>query len=413
METYLFCAILLLNLVGSGVYLLSKVLFIWAGGDVNERVRYFSCIAVMLLYLIPIYQILPAAPVFDHTRQERGESSVILSEQPLRQGHNAASEVLEPASEWTLPDYGTQRVVMTIWLTGAVAVMLWNLFAFRHFRRKLAWRHGKTVSEHLQETADLCAEEYGIRHRPILRSFSNIQGPMLIGFFKPIIALPEREIPLEGETMILKHELVHFKRHDLWWKLLGVTLQALYWFNPLVWILRKELEFYMETSCDAEVVRNLDHTQRKQYGYLLISYVRTRRPIYPQPGLSFLPEHKQLKRRIFVMIHGNKSKRVVTAAIVGVMAVSSLALSAYAAEGRYNIRPRGAEQGLYSSDIDGYSFSSDADRSRRETDGDWADEKGTYGDDYCRRSGRSNGRGGRSCRRQQNSCSRGQRGNWA
>lgn len=154
---------------------------------------------------------------------------------------------------------------------------------------------------------------------------------MLIGFLKPIIVMPAEEVASEDALMILKHELVHFKRHDLWWKLLGTVLQTVYWFNPIVWLLCKDFAFYVETSCDAEVVKNLDHDERKHYGYLLISYVQTHRNFKPVSGISFTPAHEKMKRRISVMLKESKSRKAIAAAIVCVLTVSSFALSAFAA----------------------------------------------------------------------------------
>ncbi len=154
---------------------------------------------------------------------------------------------------------------------------------------------------------------------------------MLIGFLKPIIVIPAEELASEDALMILKHELVHFKRHDLWWKLLGTVLQTVYWFNPIVWLLCKDFAFCVETSCDAEVVKNLDHDERKHYGYLLISYVQTHRNFKPVSGISFTLAHEKMKRRISVMLKESKSRKAIAAAIVYVLTVSSFALSAFAA----------------------------------------------------------------------------------
>ena len=57
MVTYLLITLFFLNLIASSVYLIFKALLIWAKSGVNERFRYIGCIAVMLLFLIPFYQL--------------------------------------------------------------------------------------------------------------------------------------------------------------------------------------------------------------------------------------------------------------------------------------------------------------------------------------------------------------------
>ena len=59
MVTYLLSTLFFLNLIASSVYLLFKTLLVWAKNGVNERFHYIGCIAVMVLFLIPFYQVLP------------------------------------------------------------------------------------------------------------------------------------------------------------------------------------------------------------------------------------------------------------------------------------------------------------------------------------------------------------------
>ncbi len=333
MVSYLLTTLLFMNLIASGVYLLYKGLLLLAKEHVDERFRYIGCIAVMLLFLIPFYQVLPHVGYSGRSQDlPAAQTDIITAKEPLRQAESFGSDfrTQEPIHISMSPEI--QKSALVLWASGTVCLGVWYVSAFCRFRRKLFQGHGSPVPDSLQQTADLCARECGLRQKPQLIAIPEIQGPMMIGFFKPMIAIPSGGLPTEGAPLILKHELVHFKRHDLWWKLLGVLLQTLYWFNPIVWMLCREFEFCAETSCDAEVVQTLDRSQRKQYGYLLISYVSPTQRATPMPGISFTPARNKLKRRISIMLNGNKSQKVIAFAIVGVLAASSFALSAFAAE---------------------------------------------------------------------------------
>lgn len=91
-------------------------------------------------------------------------------------------------------------------------------------------------------------------------------SPMLIGFFTPIIVVPRVDLQLDDAQMILAHELVHFKHHDLWRKLFAVILQTVYWFNPVVHLMKRELDRLAETSCDEQVVCQMSPAERKNMG---------------------------------------------------------------------------------------------------------------------------------------------------
>lgn len=97
------------------------------------------------------------------------------------------------------------------------------------------------------------------------------ESPMIIGFLKPVLILPKEQYSAEKLYFILKHELVHLKRGDVYLKLLFVTANAVHWFNPLIWIMQKEAVIDMELSCDERVTQGADYAMRKAYTETLLS----------------------------------------------------------------------------------------------------------------------------------------------
>lgn len=83
--------------------------------------------------------------------------------------------------------------------------------------------------------------------------------------------MPDGEYSAEELHFILKHELVHLKRGDVCLKLLLTTANAIHWFNPLIWLMRKEATVDMELSCDERVTQGADYAQRKAYTETLLS----------------------------------------------------------------------------------------------------------------------------------------------
>lgn len=83
--------------------------------------------------------------------------------------------------------------------------------------------------------------------------------------------MPDEEYSAEELHFILKHELVHLKRGDVCLKLLLTTANAIHWFNPLIWLMRKEATVDMELSCDERVTQGADYAQRKACTETLLS----------------------------------------------------------------------------------------------------------------------------------------------
>ncbi len=404
MAAYVLDTLLFLNLIASGVYLLSKGVLFWAKDRVDERFRYWICLAVMLLFLLPFYQLLPrpaAQSDRDFTvRDDIRAAGDLAFEEPYSPEEDLAVKDTPPDSPAVrLPTPPNGR--LALWAAGAAVLLLWHGVTFVHFRRRVSFRHGRPVSAELQQVAIACAKECGLRQTPILRVLPNVHGPMMIGFLKPIIAMPIEELPPDDAALILQHELIHFKRRDLWWKLLGILVRSIHWFNPLVWMLGRDLEFYTETSCDAEVVRNLDHAARKQYGHLLLSYVRLQHLCKPMPGLSFPPARNKVKRRISLMLNGTKSKKLILAAIVCIFAVSSVTLSAYAADHQRR-NPRKTDD-LLIQQTDTVRDAAAYDGNRQETpentddSNDWTGRSDTADRRYCQESDTCSVRHRRNC----------------
>jgi bla regulator protein BlaR1 len=64
-------------------------------------------------------------------------------------------------------------------------------------------------------------------------------SPFTIGIFKPCIVIPDTLIGLLDKQkldIILRHELIHIKRNDHITRVLSYILQAIHWFNPLIWV---------------------------------------------------------------------------------------------------------------------------------------------------------------------------------
>lgn len=94
----------------------------------------------------------------------------------------------------------------------------------------------------------------------------NIHTPFVLGVFNPKIYIPNG---LDEETLgfVLSHEKGHIKRGDNVWKPLGLTILALHWFNPLVWISYYLFVKDVEAACDEAVIK--DKTKEEIKGYAL------------------------------------------------------------------------------------------------------------------------------------------------
>jgi beta-lactamase regulating signal transducer with metallopeptidase domain len=107
--------------------------------------------------------------------------------------------------------------------------------------------------------------------KPAVFYCSMISTPMLVGFFKPRILLPKQEYKEQELQMTLLHELTHYRRHDLWYKLILVFANAFHWFNPFIWYMVHCANQDLEFSCDDIVTKNMDLESKKIYSTVLLN----------------------------------------------------------------------------------------------------------------------------------------------
>jgi beta-lactamase regulating signal transducer with metallopeptidase domain len=85
-----------------------------------------------------------------------------------------------------------------------------------------------------------------------------LDSPAVLGFSRPVIALPRSQVASLSEAhsrLIVLHELAHVRRRDDWGALGERLVLALAWVNPAVhWVVR-ELSLAREMACDEWVVR--------------------------------------------------------------------------------------------------------------------------------------------------------------
>jgi len=117
-----------------------------------------------------------------------------------------------------------------------------------------------------------------IRIRDNIYSSPMLMSPVLVGIIKPKIILPSTFDPdCSSAEYVIAHENVHKKRLDNLWRMLGITIVCLHWFNPFAWILLKYFFADMELSCDEKIVKNYDTAKRKEYANTLVNFAEDKK----------------------------------------------------------------------------------------------------------------------------------------
>lgn len=310
--TALLLPLALLSLTAGTGYLLLKLLLALWGKGLSQRWRYHSAWALALLFLLPLYQLWGLLPT-----SHAGQIHITIAAAPLL-----------PAFDWN----GILQGITALWLLVACLLLLWESWCLFRFRRQ--WRGAVPFQDGpLAELAQQEAQRLGIRQPVRLLVSPAVDTPMLVGFLRPVLLFPTQALAPADARLVLAHELVHYRRGDLWKKLLMETVCILHWFNPAAHLLKRDFLYWMETACDEAVASPLDFTQRKQYGYLLIDGANPARPTAQGPSVPFAPSRETLERRITTMLHAeHKAHSALSGILAMALAAGCLVTTAFAAD---------------------------------------------------------------------------------
>lgn len=149
-------------------------------------------------------------------------------------------------------------------------------------------------------------KEYQIRPSVRLCVSQQLTTPILIGFLRYVIILPDYSLNENQLQFVLRHELIHLKRWDNRWKVGIAILKCIHWFNPVVYLLQREFDNLCELSCDETVVKRLDIQQRKQYGLLLLDFIQFNKKIISGwSNFSLNNKRKFLEKRLRCIVKGS------------------------------------------------------------------------------------------------------------
>jgi len=115
----------------------------------------------------------------------------------------------------------------------------------------------------------------------------NVDAPLLIGYFKPVILLPlaaVNQLTTEQLEAILLHEMAHVQRNDYFVNVLLGVVNIMLFFNPFAKLFIKVLETERENSCD-DFVLQFRYSPEK-YAKALLTLEQNRLNVLPSLSLS-------------------------------------------------------------------------------------------------------------------------------
>ena len=243
-----------------------------------------------------------AADRFVMARPSSGASAAALWWRDVVCGHDWYQHVVTHWSPWGI----------YLWVSGTIVWFVGQTVMTVRFRLFLA--RAITADTRCDSETSRMARRMGLSRWPKAQFVEGTGSPMLWGLGpRAMILLPPKlfnEMSCDRRATLIGHELAHFKRGDQWVRLLELITTGLFWWHPVVWWARREIEVAEEQCCDAWVVERCTGKPRTYAEALLetVDFVSTADGGPSAVGASGIGHAPLLRKRLKAIMTGGPPK---------------------------------------------------------------------------------------------------------
>ena len=338
-----------LSLSGSLVILVLLLCGPLLRGRVSRRWQYYVWLVAIFRLLLPLSP--QASPIGALFREPEAPPAVQAAGPYAAETVPARAETapkpLPPAQPSVPPPdrafdgIPPAEALALAWLGGALVLMVWRVSAYLHFLRCLRAGRREVSAPALLDLLARTGEELKVRRPVELWENPLAASPMLLGLIRPRIVLPSAAVSETDFRCTALHELTHYRRCDLLYKWLVQLTVCLHWWNPLVWVMAREIDRACELACDEAVLRRLKPEERLSYGDALLRALESGGGYRAARGSVSLGESAELlKERLSAIMNFKKPSR--WTALLSLVLAAALTTGAAAAGAYTGPAKRGA-----------------------------------------------------------------------
>ena len=289
--------------------------------------HYYIWLCVLFVMILPMRFNVKAPITPSISTQTVQTEQAVIDEQPeiaenIVQADTAQKpQVLQKATAiWDRIMYNRMNILAYLWLAGMAVLLLIYIIGYIRLIHKI----------HKNSAVVSCPELTNFTDKRVtVRVWENTSTPFMVGIFKPTLVLPDGELSEEQLDNIIRHEMTHFKRHDILYKWFAELVKCIHWFNPIVWYVSKQIATECEISCDMAVTKNMSDSEEMSYINTILSLLPTGKSNRLSLTTQMASGKKILKRR-FTMIKNKKTTSRFMSVLSAVIAVIMLSTTVFA-----------------------------------------------------------------------------------
>lgn len=246
----------------------------------------------------------------------------------------AVEPVAAPVSGWQqwattqLPEVWRLGLV-GLWLVGSIGLTCRQGGRVIGFRRRLA--RVTPPPSWLTAEATEVGRQMGVRV-PAIRVLPGPGSPILWCLGRPVLIVPAQlleTLEVGRWRSIVAHELAHLKRGDHWVGRFELVASLVWWWNPLFWVARSQVNAEAELACDAWAVWAAP-ADRITYAETLLRIGTNLIPSgLPAPALGVAGSGRSFERRLTMILTHRVDRRISGPSILAAALLAALALPSW------------------------------------------------------------------------------------
>ncbi len=222
------------------------------------------------------------------------------------------------------------HLISLFWLLGSFSSFVKYYIGFYQIKR-IKQFSSLCNNTHVLDAVNRIKKQLNVQDKIHVRTSALINSPLTSGWLRPIIFLPIGMISgftTDEIESILCHELVHIKRQDYLINIMLACLETLFFFNPFVLVLIRDIRSDMEFACDDRVLK---HNDKSIYVHALLKLQELR--ITHSLGLAARSNNSEFIKRINKMMNqtnnSNEKNKLIPGLIVCLFIAVSIMGSAF------------------------------------------------------------------------------------
>lgn len=329
-----------MSVTGSVLFLIICLFKPFTKKNFSETWNYYMLVITLLVFIIPIGTVvkLPEVTIYKNYLSTQGENKILhLNKQNLSQednkvtsdqiANNNDSELKSTDKEQDdlekskiMITIFNKKVLLYIWTLGVIIFICKEIYVYMSFNKKLKNISNVIEDESIINILEICKKKLNINRKIVLKECLCIKSPMITGIFAPVVTIPKMNQNSDKLEIIFTHELIHYKRKDIWIKIMALIANVINWFNPVVYILRNKINIICELSLDEQLIKNMDKSRRKYYGEIILEQIEYSQNKSLALGASVCKSRRELEARLKKIVFFKKSRKL----IVGVSLMAAI-----------------------------------------------------------------------------------------